>query len=576
MPTFSAGVAWEIRTAGSTNNGGGFDAAYGGSDQSQSNSGTARTDLVIGDVAAPAAPALATGAGGSLSAGTYQVKLTYYNSNTDTETDPTAASSIVAAANDKITVTSPAASEGATHYRVYFTVAGGATFRFQTTVVVGTNYIQSTNPAAGNSPGSTNYLQYYASPGNPFAATDKGNVMKVTSGAGFTLARVEARDFTSTSKRLYCVTNSSSRLGTAGSTGGNGTIGGAVASPTDLGGGQIAPGNIVWCKSGTYSFSGVLSPGTIASTGSLPVKWIGYQTTRGDYGAKPVWQAGGTFTNLVDCALAPHMTFDFIEFDGANTVRRGVLSNGYAGIILIDCKVHRFTSFGVSLDSTPMLIRVEVTACSSSGFFTNEGAVDVSNDAYLLGCNIHDNTCVGIRAGAGVTVDRCLILDNTGATTDGIQDRSTTNLALKVINCTIKGNGRRGIYIVPTAAQNQVIIVNTLMTDNVGAGLFAGTTLGQALVYNCAEYNNGTAFDPTLFGDVRNFVTLTADPYLNAAGGDYSLNGVAGGGLDCLGTAIPGDFAGLATTIGYPDIGAVQTLGSPAGVGNTIAFVGGG
>ena len=120
------------------------------------------------------------------------------------------------------------------------------------------------------------------------------------------------------------------------------------------------------------------------------------------------------------------------------------------------------------------------------------------------------------------------------------------------------------------------MILNTLLTDNAGWGLHTDDTLLQALVYNGAGYNNTSGdYSSALWGDVRGFVTLTADPYTNSAGGDYSLNATAGGGTFCRGTAIPGAFGGLATTIGYPDIGAVQTLGSGgAGAGGTIGWTG--
>ncbi len=58
-------------------------------------------------------------------------------------------------------------------------------------------------------------------------------------------------------------------------------------------------------------------------------------------------------------------------------------------------------------------------------------------------------------------------------------------------------------------------------------------------------------------------ILLTADPYTNAAGGDFSLNGAAGGGLLLLGAGNPGRFGvigGLAST-GHRDIGAAQSLG---------------
>jgi hypothetical protein len=58
-------------------------------------------------------------------------------------------------------------------------------------------------------------------------------------------------------------------------------------------------------------------------------------------------------------------------------------------------------------------------------------------------------------------------------------------------------------------------------------------------------------------GRNSNFVTLTGDPFVNAAGGNFALNNTVGAGADCRAAGIPGAFPG-GTTTGYLDIGAVQ------------------
>jgi hypothetical protein len=53
------------------------------------------------------------------------------------------------------------------------------------------------------------------------------------------------------------------------------------------------------------------------------------------------------------------------------------------------------------------------------------------------------------------------------------------------------------------------------------------------------------------------FVTLTADPFANAAGLDFAANRAAGGGALLRGSGVPATLPGT-NTASYPDIGAAQ------------------
>jgi hypothetical protein len=64
-----------------------------------------------------------------------------------------------------------------------------------------------------------------------------------------------------------------------------------------------------------------------------------------------------------------------------------------------------------------------------------------------------------------------------------------------------------------------------------------------------------------LIGPGANDVALTAKPFTNSAGGDFSLNSTAGGGAACKGVGWPGIFPG-GTTTGNIDVGAVQSAGT--------------
>jgi len=100
-----------------------------------------------------------------------------------------------------------------------------------------------------------------------------------------------------------------------------------------------------------------------------------------------------------------------------------------------------------------------------------------------------------------------------------------------------------------------------------GCNLTTGSTY-PGLVVNAG--NN--AFGSNTSGARNNLptestdVALTADPFVNTAGGNFALNNTAGGGAALRAVGIPGVFpAGLTT--GYMDIGAVQHQDSASGGG---------
>ncbi len=68
------------------------------------------------------------------------------------------------------------------------------------------------------------------------------------------------------------------------------------------------------------------------------------------------------------------------------------------------------------------------------------------------------------------------------------------------------------------------------------------------------NYSTGANAVLTHFGDIL----LTANPFTNSAGGDYSLNNTAGGGALCRAAGIPSSWPVLSTT-SYHDVGAAQT-----------------
>lgn len=115
-------------------------------------------------------------------------------------------------------------------------------------------------------------------------------------------------------------------------------------------------------------------------------------------------------------------------------------------------------------------------------------------------------------------------------------------------------NTSNGISITANTSTATLSFTNNIFYHNGGFGI----TLNASTPINIEDYN---AFGSNTSGNTNNIlntpghhdVTLTSDPFVNAAGGNFALNSSAGASL--MNAGFPGTV-GLST--GYLDIGAVQ------------------
>lgn len=337
-------------------------------------------------------------------------------------------------------------------------------------------------------------------------------------------------------------------------------IGGALASPGQAGAIMVS-GNDLWIKSGTYSITsaslnvsgGCLNPPGNASTANTTVV-SGYQTTRGDNGARPTLQASGisTFT-LIDIQNNGTLVYNLI-LDGASlTSSRGARNNsgGNQGQ-LYNVKVLNCTNGGIVFTGsgiTGAAFVCEVTGCSTVA------AISSNNNAFCFGCWAHDNTITGF---SGVIVTYCISSNNTGASSDGIVLAGTQ----QAINCTCYKNGRDGIRA--SIGNNIQTAINCLSTDNTGSGFNASGSADLFVVVNPVTYNNGTAINANVLRSTG-AIALSSSPFVNAASNNFALNSTSGAGASCRAAGIPGVFPGGLTT-GYLDIGAAQHPDAVGGV----------
>jgi hypothetical protein len=242
-------------------------------------------------------------------------------------------------------------------------------------------------------------------------------------------------------------------------------------------------------------------------------------------------------------------------------------------------KVINFTTMGINGNGNvqAIVLNNEVTAGVSCTL-----GIDVGNNSVAWGNFVHDNQCSGISSQAVADIKFNLITNNTGSTTDGIQVFGTFRIDLS--NNTIFGNERHGINYGQPYLASGVIARNNLIVGNGGYGFVGGDAAGSAAF---PQFDGNTYFSNTL-GDRRFMddtgvvnpidgaapytnvldVFLSSTPFTNAAGGDFTLNNVAGGGAAARASGNPGTLPGVGG-IGYIDMGALQHQDSGGGGGST-------
>jgi hypothetical protein len=349
------------------------------------------------------------------------------------------------------------------------------------------------------------------SAGFPFTSAHVGNVINIASGTGFSVQRVQILSVTA------AVATCDKSLGTLSSTGGNGVLGGSLLTPTAAVALAIA-NNTVHIKAGTYTK-------TTTITVSTAITLAGYGTTHNDGGTKPLittatnsinlftynatvtWRnlsmshTAGTRANCIFCGSNFTLAYiDHCVIDGFTYAYRGENSSGAAG--------------GVSVFAT------EIKNCTV-------GVIWAWFQILVDSCYIHDNTGTAILKNSTQNSHVSIVRTILAVNTIGI-DTTNFNNCFTVSGCTIAGNTSDGVT---TAGLG--IWTNNIFYGNGGWGI---NGIPSGIVgFNAFGANSSGAVN----GAYNNLstVTLSADPFTDSAGGDYSLNATAGGGAACKNAA---------------------------------------
>lgn len=406
----------------------------------------------------------------------------------------------------------------------------------------GTDWSQQAAAQYSVTDGVTNGTTTITSATANFGTDVVGNILHISGGTG---------GITDGWYEIVSRTNSSTIVvdrstGLTTGTGSTIVIGGALASPGGLGRVVATAANNpafrVWIKSGTYtmtSSSNNVPGGRLLLSNYAGNPFIdGYETVRGDLGTPPVIHAGAiTGGTMISISLAAGGTAGYVnnlEIDGNNNASISGISytnNGCLSYITVkNCPV-----VGIQTSAFPAQY-CYVENCGT-------GCNSIIYNSWLNGCTI----------GVSGSAVHCLITGGTYGAFIGFTSR--------YFNCTVYGTSSHGIYTnnaMRGASVRNCVVVNaggyayqSNQTSRTG-GLFKNNYF-----YNCTS---GGIQGSSVWAHYEAPTELTADPFVDAANDDFSLNSVSGGGQILRGSGLS-----MPLQNDYKDVGGLQHLDSGGG-----------
>lgn len=426
----------------------------------------------------------------------------------------------------------------------------------------GTDYTQQDTPQISVTDAVTNGTTTVTSATANFPTDIVNNLVNIVEGGNNVWYHITARN---------SATSITVDRNTVGSGSGR-TLKAGGANKIDQGGiafqGFLLPGHIVDAKG---SFTHIVNEPTIASSGSSddPIIFRGFGTTPGDSGRCTFSPGAGTLNGLV--------------VSGSNIVLRNVIvdmtGRSFTGLLISGNKNIAYNCIGKR--GTGDKIKCTGEGGQLIGCF-GDGNSENGRPIYVTGANWTLSHCVARRAAnnAGISID-----------TSGTAHTWVTN-------CISYENNDEGLVIFFNATGGYTCRNNILWdnnrdnfrfgsnTDSIKNCEFSGNILGKATTYEInhpwsdisalkgsiewakmmmrqnAFYLTGTAKYNNISAG-SNDITLTADPFVDSANGNFALNATAGGGPLVQNNLAVFPYSDDINT-GYYISGALGSLGAPA------------
>jgi hypothetical protein len=401
----------------------------------------------------------------------------------------------------------------------------------------GTDYSQQNSAQYTGTDGTAAGTAAFTSVSHSFVAADVGNMINIASGSGFTTG-------------YYTIVSVATGTATLDRSPGTGTVahyalGGALNGLAFLINGVVAVnGNTFYIKNTGSITLTVFSGGAgmqCAYGRPASFSMIGYGSTRGDSGQATITTATNSCT-IFQCDglgnqsnLACYFT-NIIFSNTASSRSAWASQQAAAGGVLIfaNCVFDGFTSIINMTVYQLVMINCEVKNN------TAHIADCLAYSCLLVGCYFHGNTGTFFLDGgsfAVFTAKDCVFYNNGGAISVTAPLAINSQFVVSVINCAIVSNSGTGISLASAGTNypQPLYIVNTIIYGNGAFGINVGTSTSPS--YSAGANN---AMGGNTSGNVSGgytpptgTVTLTANPFTNPSGGDFTLNSTAGGGAAC-------------------------------------------
>jgi hypothetical protein len=544
----NANIAWEIRQAGSANNGGGF-----------------RNNLFQ---TPPSAPAVSgSGSGGTVAAGTYYCAITY-TPGIGGETPISGETAVtLSGTTSSITVTHPTdPGNGATWNLYVGTTSGGPYFPQGTALAIGSNRVVTTTPSTtGTQPAGTDRTLSTS----PFVAIDNSavttsittNVITFTGGyiptgadVGNVVHMLTGTNVTAGFKEIVGVTSTtwimdSNVVSSGTTTNATGNMGGAIDYPGTVQAVAVT-NNVLMTKYSATAYS--FAAGLTFSQSQLTI--CGYDTTRALNNTdanRPIFNPTANSLLLFNC----NNRINFFNIDFVNTTPRtgtqGIsLNNGTAR----NCRFNTYQNYAITV-SNGYVADCEFISCGSGNI-----TVNMSGASQLVRCIFKACSSTGqgvVLVAAGCSLVDCVSYGHTSTT--AFNGPGYFRGCVAYGGTTVNGHGFSN-----TSGQS-ANYENCIAYGNAGWGFTGSNQINSGSMVRCfTGANTLGALNPIVIGPYQQYAcgTLSGDPFTAAASYDFSPNNAAGAGASIRNLPIT-SWGG--TTTSYLDAGVAQHAAAGGG-----------
>lgn len=311
---------------------------------------------------------------------------------------------------------------------------------------------------------------------------------------------------------------------------------------------------------GTDTLSSALVLTTYGTpTAAAPLFIRGYTSAANDGGFGVI--EGGGSVSVISASGANYLWFVDTKLGntGANRVARIGTGGGY-----INCEIYNSSAAGIQTGANNLVIQCYVHDCAT-------GIDGSAQPGFVYGCHFangatRDFTTVIDASIANMIADGNIF--NLDGSTVGIKISNGINIIVKNNSIYCDGGTGKGIYIASGAAH----VFNNVIEGFSGSGGTGIRLDSSAIAFFMAAnavYNNATNISNA--GLIRfqwiTDATLSGSPFVNAAAGDFDINGSVTGVTE---VAWPLAFLGASSTTPKAEKGASQ---SGAGGGSTVIVI---